>query len=106
MQQQPSWIGVILVFVYFGFMIFWIPFASRRLEPKVREYIGRKLGITLVRGTGMGRGLNWRVEGKKQSNRGCQITMWEGITVLGIFVVPIFLALGILGAILFISSGG
>jgi hypothetical protein len=105
MQQAPSWIGVILVFVYFGFIIFWLPFATRRVEPNIRERIGRRLGIKLVRGTGVNKGLNWQIEGKKQANRGCQIAMWEGITVIGIFMLPIFLGLSLLGVILFVSSG-
>jgi hypothetical protein len=105
MQQQPSWIGVILVFAYFGFMIFWLPFASRRLEPKLRDAIGRRLGIRIVRGTGVKGGLNWQVEGKKQANKGCQLVMWEGIAVLILFIAPIFLALSVLGVLLFALSG-
>jgi hypothetical protein len=105
MQQAPSWIGVILVFAYFGFIIFWLPYANRRVEPSVRERIGRRLGLKLVRGTGINKGLNWQIEGKKQANRGCQIAMWEGMAVIGIFVIPVILALGILGAVLYVSSG-
>lgn len=105
MQQAPSWIGIILVFAYFGFIIFWLPFANRRVEPSIRERVGRRLGIKIVRGPGVGKGLNWRVEGQKQANRGCQIAIWEGVTVIGIFVMPVFLALAILGVVLFVSSG-
>jgi hypothetical protein len=105
MQQAPSWIGVILVFAYFGFIIFWLPFANRRVEPTFRERIGRRMGVTIVRGTGIGKGLNWRIEGKKQTNRGCQIAMWEGMAVIGIFLMPVLLGLSLLGVILFVSSG-
>jgi len=105
MQQAPSLIGVILVFAYFGFIIFWLPFATRRVEPSLRERIGRRLGVNIVRGSGVRNGLNWQVEGQKDAGRGCQITLWESLTVLAIYILPVILALALLGVVLFVSSG-
>ncbi len=105
MQQQPSWIGVILVFAYFGFMIWWLPFANRRLEPAIRERIGKRMGIRIVRGDGFRKGLNWQVSGKEQTGRGCQLMLWEGFTVVALYILPIFLALALLGGALVLLSG-
>lgn len=63
------------------------------------------MGVKIVRGDGFRKGLNWQVSGKRQEKGGCQLMLWEGFTVVALYILPIFLALVLLGGALVLLSG-
>lgn len=93
-------IPILFVILFLSFVIGWILLFNRRVEPWLRERIGRKLGVRINRRIRF-RSSGWEAVGATRPSTGCLVTFWEVVIEFGLGVGPIFLALLVMGLALF-----
>lgn len=97
-------LSYVFVAAYLLFAVFWVRRFSQRVEPAMRERIGRMLGRRINRrGTGRSSGWYWAGEGPRRS--GCLLLFWEFVVNFGCAAGPLFGALLIMGLLMFALYG-
>ncbi len=96
-----------LLFVggYIVFVIVWIMLIVPRLRPRLRDYIGARLGVTIVERRQF-RAYKWEIAEPHNRQQGCLVTIAEYGVDFGCLGLPIFLVLALVVIAMMILSGG
>ncbi len=93
-------IPLILVVLYLIFAVVWVMQFRQRMEPALRQRIGRMLGVTIV-WQQQGRNQGWVIRGTSGRGKGCILLFWEVVVNWGLGVLPLFVALLVMGLLMF-----
>jgi hypothetical protein len=95
--------ALLLTILFLAFVLVWVPQYHKRLEPWMRDRIGRMLGFRIRNNVSFyNRG--WTPAPDAPRGSGCVVLFWEFGVVLGCAAAPIFLALTLLVLILMATS--
>lgn len=102
--MQFDLIPIIAVVLYLAFVIVWMMQFNKRIEPWMRDRIGKRLGVKIVRRQS-GRNVSWAAVGDAPRGKGCLIFFWEFVVTFVIGAGTVFFALLVMGLIMFAIYG-
>lgn len=96
LDPQSPFFAVLFVMAFLGFAVVWVMFVSKRVRPWIRQKMAESMGLKIVERYRT-RNLSWEIDGPHTSAQGCSVTIGQFFADFGCMVLPIFLALGIMG---------
>lgn len=97
--------SIVFLVIYIGGFVFWITWVYRIVEPRIREWLGQRLGMKINSAPGS-HGTKWAVMGKPTAGQSLLISLTQFGFVVGCLIVPLLALLTILIAILAVLNGG
>jgi len=97
-------IPLIIVIAYLAFVVIWITQFNKRIEPWLRERIGNMLHVKIVRRQHF-RTISWEAAGDAPRGVGCLISFWEFVVTFVVGAGTVFLALLVMGLVMFAIYG-
>ena len=102
--MQLDLIPIVAVAVYLAFVVIWITQFNKRIEPWLRERIGKRLHVKIVRRQHF-RTVSWEAAGGASRETGCLISFWEFVVTFVVGAGMVFFALLVMGLIMFAIYG-
>lgn len=102
---EGSELTLLFVGGYIVFVIVWVMFIVPRLRPRLRDFIGARMGVTIVERLQY-RAYRWKIAEPHNRQQGCLVSIAEYGVDFGCLGLPIFLVLALVVIAMMILSGG